>query len=83
MSIALKREGCMFLHDDWTTTNAGVMIIFQKSSDKCQITPNNVVLSATPTTQVRLGVYKQWNGLLDWNTGMDYQTGIFLVFTHF
>ena len=31
------------------------------------------------------GVYKQWNGLLDWNTGpgMDYQTGIFLVSTHF
>jgi len=29
------------------------------------------------------GVYKWWNGLLDWNIGMDYRTGIFLVFTHF
>ena len=25
------------------------------------------------------GVYKQWNGLLDWNTGMDYWNDIFLV----
>ena len=23
-----------------------------------------------------LGVYKQWNGLLDWNTGMDYWNGL-------
>ena len=29
-----------------------------------------------------MGVYKQWNGLLDWNSGMDYWTDIFLVFTH-
>ena len=24
----------------------------------------------------------QWTGLLDWNTGLDYWTDIFLVFAH-
>ena len=24
------------------------------------------------------GRYKQWNGLLEWNTGLDYWNGIFL-----
>ena len=28
------------------------------------------------------GVTIQWTGLLDWNTGLDYWTDIFLVFTH-
>ena len=28
------------------------------------------------------GVTDQWTELLDWNTGLDYWTGIFLVFTH-
>ena len=27
-------------------------------------------------------VYNHWTGLLDWNTGLDYWTDIFLVFTH-
>ena len=25
----------------------------------------------------KLGRYKQWNGLLEWNTGLDYWNGIF------
>ena len=29
------------------------------------------------------GRYKHWTALLDWNTGMDYCTDIFLVFIHF
>ena len=29
------------------------------------------------------GVYIHWTGLLDWNTGLDYWTDIFLVLTHF
>ena len=29
-----------------------------------------------------LGVSIHWTGLLDWNTGLDYWTGIFLVFGH-
>ena len=28
------------------------------------------------------GVTIQWTGLLDWNTGLDYWTDIFLVFAH-
>ena len=28
------------------------------------------------------GVTNHWTGLLDWNTGLDYWTDIFLVFTH-
>ena len=28
------------------------------------------------------GVSIHWTGLLDWNTGLDYWTGILLVFTH-
>ena len=28
------------------------------------------------------GVTIQWTGLLDWNTGLDYWTDLFLVFTH-
>ena len=28
------------------------------------------------------GVYFHWTRLLDWNTGLDYWTDIFLVFTH-
>jgi len=28
-------------------------------------------------------MYNQWTRLLDWNTGMDYWTDTFLVFTHF
>ena len=30
----------------------------------------------------QLGVTNHWTGLLDWNTGLDYWTDIFLVFTH-
>ena len=30
----------------------------------------------------RMGVTIQWTGLLDWTTGLDYWTDIFLVFTH-
>ena len=29
-----------------------------------------------------LGVTIQWTGLLDWNTGLDYWTDMFLVFAH-
>jgi len=29
-----------------------------------------------------MGVTNHWTGLLDWNTGLDYWTHIFLVFTH-
>ena len=29
-----------------------------------------------------LGVTIQWTGLLDWTTGLDYWTDIFLVFVH-
>jgi len=33
-----------------------------------------------------LGIYmvvsNHWSGLLDWNTGMDYWTDIFLIFKH-
>jgi len=32
--------------------------------------------------QQKWGVYIHWTGLLDWNTGLDYWTDIFLVFTH-
>ena len=28
------------------------------------------------------GVSIHWTGLLDWTTGLDYWTGIFLVFAH-
>ena len=28
------------------------------------------------------GVTNHWTGLLDWNTGLDYWTDIFFVFTH-
>ena len=35
------------------------------------------------TDTLDLVVYNQWTGLLDWNTGLDYWTDIFLVFTHF
>jgi len=28
------------------------------------------------------GVSIHWTGLLDWNTGLDYWTDVFLVFTH-
>ena len=28
------------------------------------------------------GVTNHWTGLLDWNTGLDYWTDIFLIFTH-
>ena len=29
-----------------------------------------------------MGVTIQWTGVLDWNTGLDYWTDIFLVFVH-
>ena len=29
-----------------------------------------------------LGRYKQWNGLLEWNTGLDYWTELFSFFGH-
>ena len=32
---------------------------------------------------VSLGVTIQWTGLLEWNTGLDYWTGIFFVFIHY
>ena len=33
-------------------------------------------------THVQQGVTNHWTGLLDWNTGLDYWTHTFLVFTH-
>ena len=32
--------------------------------------------------QIKEDVTTHWTGLLDWNTGLDYWTDIFLVFTH-
>ena len=38
--------------------------------------------SLTVHKYVHWGVTIQWTGLLDWNTGLDYWTDIFLVFAH-
>ena len=44
--------------------------------------PGIVVLySKSYITSVK-SVTIQWTGLLDWNTGLDYWTDIFLVFVH-
>ena len=43
---------------------------------------DNTFEHAVYNTSIVLGVSIHWTGLLDWNTGLDYWTGIFLVFTH-
>ena len=40
----------------------------------------NINCSVPPASNY--GVTIQWTGLLDWNTGLDYWTDIFLVFAH-
>jgi len=36
----------------------------------------------TVSMDYNMGVSIHWTGLLDWNTGLDYWTDIFLVFAH-
>ena len=40
------------------------------------------MFSSQLTFESVMGVTNHWTGLLDWNTGLDYWTHIFLVFTH-
>jgi len=39
------------------------------------------MFSSQLTFESVMGVTNHWTGLLDWNTGLDYWTHIFLVFT--
>ena len=43
--------------------------------------PTNSTADGTNSI-TKTGVTNHWTGLLDWNTGLDYWTDIFLVFTH-
>ena len=36
-----------------------------------------------PLKKLQLGEYKQWNGLLEWNTGLDYWTDFLNQGSHF
>jgi len=42
----------------------------------------SVISKQVLLVSIKSGVSIHWTGLLDWNTGLDYWTAIFLVFTH-